>query len=176
MTFRHWHDARYMISRISHGRSNIYSSVIAPLFLFLFPSLSSSMMSVSLSVCEALANTDVRMCREWNYLSRPDFLLRVLQCTPNGISFSFALASKRFTQWAQFKPPWKRHRASRPRRIAQLRTGQSTSEFTVMYILASCCRVLLFHVRFLWIRKQHSSIALSLSLSVSLSLSLSLSL
>lgn len=173
MTFRHRRRVLHG-TRVSHGRSNICSSVIAPLFLTfrLFASSSSSVTSVTLYCLWTTRGhryTYVRTSRAWNYLLRPDFLLRILRCTPNGISFSFALASKRFTRRnSSHRENGTERRNSH--RAAQFRTGQSTSEFTVVFILPSRCRVLPFHVAFLWMRKQHSSIALTPVIRVSLRL------
>lgn len=104
-------------------------------------------MRVSRLSVKPLADTDIYgvwVCRAWNYLSRPDFLPRgFYDGTPNGISFSFASASKRFTRRAQFKPPWKRHWAAThiaPRSFAPDKALPSLPSCLSSLLAVACCR------------------------------------
>lgn len=107
VTFRHWRRALHG-TRVSHGRSNICSSVIAPLLLspYLFLSLPVTLMlsdeSVSLYCLWTTRGYrythEMCVCRAWNYLSRgPTSFCGFYGCTLDGISFSFASASKVYT-------------------------------------------------------------------------------
>lgn len=145
-----WHfvtdGMHYMVLAFSHGRSNICSSVIASVSLSPRPPHSQWHACLSTVYETACKYRCIQYaCVARGTISRgPDFLLRVLRCTPNGISFSFALASKRFTRRVQFKPPWKRHRIARlaSRRAASHRTKAlpSLPSYLSSLLAVACCR------------------------------------
>lgn len=78
VTFRHRRRALHG-TRVSHGRSNICSSVIAPLFLPLPITLILGdervfLLSVNRSRIQIYIHARVRTCRVWNHLSRLPWL------------------------------------------------------------------------------------------------------
>lgn len=137
-------------TRVSHGRSNICSFVIAPLFL----SLPVTLFSFILSERVSLLSVNYSRIQMYNgtYVSRMELSLAAR--LPSAGSTVYAQRGSRFrSRWQVSGLHDERNSSHRENgterrdshRATQLRTGQSTSEFTVVFILASRCRVLPFH-------------------------------
>lgn len=128
-------DARCMV-RVSHERSNICPSVIVPLFLGVILILNDECVYRELLARIQVHTDDIRV-----YASRAKlFRGSTSFCGLHGIRPRdpgfIRMARKRFTRQARFKPPWKRHPASRRSSPC---TGQSASEFTVFIRFSLSC-------------------------------------